>query len=95
MNSFYIPALAGQIYAMPAMETQLNAVINKAGTYDGFSANYSGAGFSGMHFAFHGLNEDDFKAWVAQAKAQGTASAAKTRMLAMHGRMEGNGSSCG
>ena len=72
MNSFYIPALAGQVYAMPAMQTQLRAVINKAGTYEGFSANYSGAGFSGMHFAFHGLSEDDFKAWIAQAKSQGT-----------------------
>ncbi|MGC7986073.1 cytochrome ubiquinol oxidase subunit II, partial [Salmonella enterica] len=47
MNSFYIPALAGQIYAMPGMETKLHAVINEAGAYRGFSANYSGAGFSG------------------------------------------------
>src|SRR3546814_10389443 len=46
MNSFFIPALAGQIYAMPGMETQLHAVINKPGDYTGFSANYSGAGFS-------------------------------------------------
>ena len=51
MNSFYIPALAGQIYAMPGMETKLHAVINKPGDYAGFSANYSGAGFSGMRFA--------------------------------------------
>ncbi len=29
MNSFYIPALAGQIYAMPAMQTRLHAVINR------------------------------------------------------------------
>ena len=52
MNSFYVPALAGQIYAMPGMETKLHAVMNQAGTSVGFSANYSGAGFSGMHFAF-------------------------------------------
>ncbi len=45
MNSFFIPALAGQIYAMPGMQTQLRAVINYAGVYEGFSANYSGAGF--------------------------------------------------
>ena len=56
MNSFYIPALAGQIYAMPGMETKLHAVANKAGTYRGFSANYSGAGFSGMHFEFKSLS---------------------------------------
>ncbi|UDL88100.1 ubiquinol oxidase subunit II [Mesorhizobium sp. PAMC28654] len=71
MNSFYIPALAGQIYAMPGMETKLHAVINKAGDYEGFSANYSGAGFSGMHFGFHGLSDADFQAWVAKAKNGG------------------------
>ncbi len=73
MNSFYIPALAGQIYAMPGMESQLHAVINEAGTYRGFSANYSGAGFSGMHFAFHALLDKEFDAWIAAAKAGGGA----------------------
>jgi cytochrome o ubiquinol oxidase subunit 2 len=71
MNSFYIPALAGQIYAMPGMETSLHAVVNKEGAYRGFSANYSGAGFSGMHFAFEGLTNDGFDAWIARAKASG------------------------
>ena len=50
MNSFYAPALAGQIYAMPGMETKLHAVLNKPGNFTGFSANYSGAGFSGMRW---------------------------------------------
>lgn len=67
MNSFFVPALAGQIYAMPGMQTTLQAVINKPGDYEGFSANYSGSGFSGMHFVFHGLSEADFDAWVASA----------------------------
>ncbi|MDB6061430.1 MAG: cyoA [Verrucomicrobiaceae bacterium] len=71
MNSFYIPALAGQIYAMPGMETQLHAVMNTAGDYEGFSANYSGAGFSGMRFRFHGLSDADFDAWVAKSRADG------------------------
>ena len=69
MNSFYIPALAGQIYAMPSMETSMHAVINKAGDYDGFSANYSGAGFSDMRFKFHGMSPADFERWVARAKS--------------------------
>ncbi|QFY63667.1 ubiquinol oxidase subunit II (plasmid) [Rhizobium grahamii] len=72
MNSFYIPALAGQIYAMPGMETKLHAVINKEGVYDGFSANYSGAGFSHMRFKFHGVNQQGFDDWVAQVKQRGT-----------------------
>jgi len=69
MNSFYIPALAGQIYAMPGMETKLSAVVNTAGSYQGISANYSGAGFSGMHFTFKGLVDADFDKWVAGVKA--------------------------
>jgi cytochrome o ubiquinol oxidase subunit 2 len=69
MNSFYIPAMAGQIYAMPGMQTTLNAVINKPGTYDGFSSNYSGAGFSDMRFKFHGTDQAGFDAWVKSVKA--------------------------
>jgi cytochrome o ubiquinol oxidase subunit 2 len=71
MNSFYIPALAGQIYAMPGMETRLHAVINRPGDFAGFSANYSGAGFSGMRFRFHGMDDAGFARWVAAAKAGG------------------------
>ena len=69
MNSFYIPALAGQIYAMPGMETKLHAVINHPGEYVGFSANYSGDGFSNMRFAFHGLDQAGFDQWVAGVRA--------------------------
>ena len=69
MNSFYIPALAGQIYAMPGMQTTLNAVLNKAGDYEGFSANYSGAGFSGMRFKYHGVSQAEFGNWVQSTKA--------------------------
>jgi cytochrome o ubiquinol oxidase subunit 2 len=69
MNSLYIPQLAGQVYAMPGMETKLHGVLNKAGVSQGFSANYSGAGFSGMKFVFRGVTDADFEKWV-----QGTRS---------------------
>ncbi len=71
MNSLFIPALAGQIYAMPGMETQLHAVANTAGDYPGFSANYSGAGFSGMRFMFRALVDRDFEQWLARMRAGG------------------------
>jgi cytochrome o ubiquinol oxidase subunit 2 len=73
MNAFYIPALAGQIYAMPGMQTELNAVINKPGEFEGFSANYSGAGFSDMRFSFHGVSKEGFDAWVNKVKTNGGA----------------------
>jgi cytochrome o ubiquinol oxidase subunit 2 len=65
MNSFYVPALAGQIYAMPGMETKLHAVFNRTGTFTGLSANFSGPGFSHMHFAARSVTADGFQAWVA------------------------------
>lgn len=71
MNSFYVPALAGMIYAMPGMETKLHAVINKPGGFDGFSAAYSGAGFSDMRFRFHGFAQADFDRWVQGVKDVG------------------------
>lgn len=69
MNSFFVPALAGQIYTMAGAQTELNAVINEVGVYRGFSANYSGEGFSQMHFKFHGLEEGDFDAWVEEVRS--------------------------
>jgi cytochrome o ubiquinol oxidase subunit 2 len=71
MNSFFIPALAGQIYAMPGMETPLHAVVNKVGVYEGFSANYAGAGFSDMKFSFRGVDQVGFDQWVQGIRARG------------------------
>jgi len=68
MNSFYVPSLVGQVYAMPGMETKLHAVLNRTGNFDGFSANYSGSGFSGMRFRTLGLDEAGFDAWVAKRR---------------------------
>lgn len=64
MNSFYIPALAGQIYAMPGMETKLHGAFNRTGDFVGFSANYSGAGFSDMRFPVHAVSAADFTKWA-------------------------------
>lgn len=72
MNSFFVPTLAGQIYAMTGMETKLNAVANREGVSDGFSANYSGSGFSRMNFKFHALSQQGFDDWIAKAKAEGS-----------------------
>ncbi|MBV8400301.1 MAG: ubiquinol oxidase subunit II [Acetobacteraceae bacterium] len=71
MNSFFIPALAGQIYAMGGMQTQLHAVINQSGEYEGFSGNYSGVGFSRMNFRFYGTSQQDFDQWLAKVKSGG------------------------
>jgi len=69
MNSFWIPALGGQIMAMPGMTTQLNLEARATGTYDGASANISGEGFAGMAFAAVSVSPEEFDAWVKEAKS--------------------------
>jgi cytochrome o ubiquinol oxidase subunit 2 len=81
MNAFYVPALAGMVYAMPGMQTQLHAVINKPGTFKGFSSNFSGSGFSEMRFNFIGADQAGFDKWVADVKASGGTTLGRTEYL--------------
>lgn len=69
MNSFFIPGLGGQIYAMAGMQTKLHLIANKNAELDGISANYSGAGFTGMKFKAIATSQAEFDAWVSEVKA--------------------------
>lgn len=68
MNSFQIPQLAGQIYAMAGMKTQLHLMANTMGDYNGRSTNFSGDGFADMTFIARVSSEDDFNKWVQSVK---------------------------
>src|SRR3712207_254161 len=64
MNSFYIPGLGGQIYAMAGMRTELNLISDGPATFVGRNTQYSGRGFPDQHFAVHAVTEADFDAWI-------------------------------
>lgn len=68
MNAFFIPQLGSQIYAMAGMETQLNLIAGQPGSYAGLSSNYSGAGFSDMHFTAVATSQQGFADWINKAK---------------------------
>jgi cytochrome o ubiquinol oxidase subunit 2 len=68
MNSFFIPQLGSQIYAMAGMQTQLHLVADEAGTYAGRSSAFSGQGFSDMHFDTVAMPREQFDAWLQQAR---------------------------
>ncbi|CAL4324353.1 ubiquinol oxidase subunit II [Buchnera aphidicola] len=72
MNSFFIPSLGSQIYAMPCMSTTLNLIGNNSGKYTGISSNYSGKNFSNMKFSVL-ITEDNlsFISWVNKVKKNG------------------------
>lgn len=69
MNTFFIPQLGGQIYAMAGMRTKLHLVANEPGEFRGMSGNYSGHGFSKMNFIATATSEHDFSRWVKQVRS--------------------------
>ncbi|MBI5272624.1 MAG: COX aromatic rich motif-containing protein [Chlamydiia bacterium] len=76
MNSFWIPDLGGQIYAMPKMKTKLHLIADKTGEFRGASANLSGEGFAGMHFIAKASSDEEYQQWLQSARG-----AAKTLHL--------------
>lgn len=83
MNSFWIPQLGGQIYAMPSMRTKLHLIADEPGLYNGSSANLSGKGFAGMRFLCEASNEEDYLKWIEEQKqSQNTLDMKKYEELA-------------
>ncbi len=69
MNSFWIPRLSGQVYAMTGMVTELRIRADKAGTYIGSPAEMSGDEFAGMDFAVKAVSEHEYQSWKTSAQA--------------------------
>jgi len=78
MNSFFVPQLGSQIYTMAGMITRLHLQADHAGTYRGFSAQFSGEGFSDMHFDADGVTDEGFAQWLDAARSGGPELDAKT-----------------
>jgi len=71
MNQFFVPQLGSMIATMNGMRTQLFLEADRPGNYYGLSAQYSGDGFSGMHFTVHAVTQSDFQQWVADTQKSG------------------------
>jgi cytochrome o ubiquinol oxidase subunit 2 len=69
MNSFWIPQLGGQMYAMAGMSTKLNLMANQRGEFKGSAADISGFGFAGMRFKAKSVTKEEFENWVKNIKA--------------------------
>lgn len=68
MNSFWIPQLSGQIYAMTGMSTQLYLMADSPGEYMGRAVEINGEGYADMTFPVKSSSLKDFEAWAAEAK---------------------------
>jgi cytochrome o ubiquinol oxidase subunit II len=70
MNQFFVPQLGSMIATMNGMQTQLFLQADHPGNYYGLSAQYSGDGFSGMHFTVRAVAQDEFQHWVSATQQQ-------------------------
>ncbi len=68
MQSLLIPQLAGQIYAMAGMTTQLNLAASRPGVYRGENTQFNGTGFQNEKFDVIALPTVDFEDWVSRAR---------------------------
>lgn len=68
MNSFWIPELSGQIYAMTGMTTQLYLMADGPGEYRGRAVEINGEGYADMTFQAKSSSQKDFESWVGQVK---------------------------
>jgi cytochrome o ubiquinol oxidase subunit 2 len=71
MQSFFIPTLGSQIYAMAGMVTQLNLVADRPGRARGENSQFNGTGFQDQKFVVEAMRDQDFSAWVAEVQANG------------------------
>jgi cytochrome o ubiquinol oxidase subunit II len=78
MNSFFVPQLGSQIYTMAGMVTRLHLQADQAGTYRGFSAQFSGEGFADMHFDADAVTSEKFTQWLDGVRSAGPELNAQT-----------------
>lgn len=69
VNDFFIPELVGEIDIMPGMRTKQTMIAGRTGFYHGFSADFSGGGFSWMGFKTHVVGAHRFRDWITRVKA--------------------------
>ena len=66
MNSFFIPTLGSQIFAMAGMQTRLHLMADEPGRFVGRNMQYSGAGFADQQFEAIAMSQEDFDAWLTK-----------------------------
>jgi cytochrome o ubiquinol oxidase subunit II len=70
MNSFWIPNLGGQVYAMNGMSTKLHLMAHKEGEFKGATANISGEGYSKMNFVATATSDVAYRNWIKQLRSE-------------------------
>jgi cytochrome o ubiquinol oxidase subunit 2 len=73
MNAFFVPQLGSMVATMNGMVTQLHLEASRPGAYYGQSTQFSGDGFSDMHFTLEAVPADAYGDWIGAARQAGPA----------------------
>lgn len=68
MNSFWLPEMSGQRYAMTGMMNKLHIMADGPGEYRGRAVEINGDGYADMTFMAKSCSQKDFDAWVKKVK---------------------------
>lgn len=71
MQSFFIPSLGSQIFAMAGMVTELNLLADRVGEVHGENTQFSGMGFQEQTFTAAAMTPTDFATWIETVRSQG------------------------
>lgn len=85
MQSFMIPRLGGQIYAMAGMQTRLHLVADEPGTYRGINTQFNGKHFHEQRFIVDVVPTDQYRRWLAKAQVAPALTTARYVRLARPG----------
>lgn len=82
IHSFFIPSLGVQRYAIPGRTIETWMTVDKPGVYYGQCNQICGVDHSRMPIAVKAVTEDEYKAWIGQAKKAALTDPSQRRVLA-------------
>ena len=85
MQSYFASGLAGQIYTMPGMITELNFLADREGETLAENTQYNGPGFSRQRSPVRAVPDADYTLWLAQARGAPPLDDAAYALLAKSG----------
>ncbi|MCF1709423.1 cytochrome ubiquinol oxidase subunit II [Tabrizicola sp. J26] len=88
MQSFMVPALSGQIYAMPGMVTTQNLIADRTGVAEGRNMQFNGPDFAQQTVRTEVLTEGDWTDWMEAAASAPVLDVTSYAELARAGTIE-------
>jgi len=82
IHSFFIPSLGVQRYAIPGRTIETWMTVDKPGVYYGQCNQICGVDHSRMPIAVKAVTQDEYKAWLGQAKKAALTDPSQRRVLA-------------